>query len=93
LAKDPYGKAPTAITPAPTFSYHVLSDDFPQVVPDPVTGQITPGKTIVKTYRLEGNLVRRLLPPGTPAPDEAHPEPPSEKKNLKQKEAAKKHHR
>jgi hypothetical protein len=93
LAKDPYGKAPTAITPAPTFSYHVLSDDSPQVVPDPVTGQITPGKTIVKTYRLEGNLVRRLLPSGTPAPDEAHPEPPSEKKNLKQKEAAKKHHR
>jgi hypothetical protein len=90
MAKDPYAKVPTAATPAPTFSYHVLSADAPVVIPDPVTGQITPGKTIVKTYRLEGNLVRRVLQPGTPAPDEAHPEPPSDKKKaLKQKAASK----
>jgi hypothetical protein len=50
------------------------------VIPDPVTGAVVPGKTVTKTYRLEGNLVRRLLPPGTTAPGEAHPEPVVEKK-------------
>jgi hypothetical protein len=49
------------------------------VVPDPVTGAIVPGKTILKTYRLEGNLVRRVLPPDTTPPDEAHPEPVEKK--------------
>ena len=37
------------------------------VVPDTVTGPVTPGRTIAKTCRLEGNLVRRILQPGTPA--------------------------
>ncbi|MBB5317742.1 SH3 domain-containing protein [Tunturibacter empetritectus] len=79
-ATDPYGKLPAATTPAPTFSYRVLSDDAGPVVPDPVTGAIVPGKTVVKTYRLESNLVRRVIQPGTTAPGEAHPEPVSEKK-------------
>ncbi|WP_254063737.1 SH3 domain-containing protein [Granulicella sp. S190] len=79
-ATDPYGKSPTATTPAPTFSYRVLSDEAGPVIPDPVTGAIVPGKTVLKTYRLESNLVRRLLQPGTTAPGEAHPEPVSEKK-------------
>jgi SH3-like domain-containing protein len=80
MAVDPYGKSPTATTPAPTFSYKVLSDEAGPVIPDPVTGAVVPGKTVTKTYRLEGNLVRRLLPPGTTAPGEAHPEPLAEKK-------------
>jgi SH3-like domain-containing protein len=75
MASDPYGKAPTSMAPAPTFSYRVLAADAPPVVPDPVTGAIVPGKTITKTYRLEGNLVRRVLPPNVTAPDEAHPQP------------------
>jgi hypothetical protein len=50
------------------------------VIPDPVTGAIVPGKTVLKTYRLESNLVRRVIQPGTTAPGEAHPEPLSEKK-------------
>jgi len=74
MASDPYGKAPTSMAPAPTFSYRVLADDAAPVVPDPVTGAIVPGKTVLKTYRLEGNLVRRVLPPNTDAPGEAHPE-------------------
>jgi hypothetical protein len=82
MATDPYGKSPTATTPAPTFSYRVLSDDAGPVIPDPITGAIVPGKIVLKTYRLEGNLVRRILPPGTQAPGEAHPEPVSEKKKL-----------
>ena len=79
MASDPYGKAPASMTVAPTYSYRVLSGDAPPVVPDPVTGAMVPGKTIVKTYRLEGNLVRRVLPPNTTAPDEAHPEPVEKK--------------
>ena len=85
MATDPYGKSPTASTPTPTFSYRVLSADVPVVVPDPVTGEITPGTTVLKTFRLEGNLVRRILAPGTTAPPEARPEPaPAKKKAAKQ---------
>jgi SH3-like domain-containing protein len=80
MAPDPYGKTPAAAVAAPTFSYRVLAGDSDPVVPDPATGAIIPGKTILKTYRLEGNLVRRVLQPGTPAPTEARPEPVSEKK-------------
>jgi hypothetical protein len=50
------------------------------VIPDPVTGAIAPGKTILKTYRLEGNLVRRVIQTGTPTGGEARPEPQAEKK-------------
>jgi SH3-like domain-containing protein len=87
MAADPYGKSATATTPAPTFSYKVLSDESGPVIPDPVTGAIVPGKTILKTYRLEGNLVRPVIQPGTPKGGEARPEP-AEKKNEK-KAAAK----
>jgi SH3-like domain-containing protein len=80
MAPDPYGKSPAATTPAPTFTYKVLADDASPVVPDPVTGAIVPGKTILKTYRLEGNLVRRVIQPGTQTGGEAHPAPAAEKK-------------
>jgi len=79
-AKDPYGKAPTSLAEAPTFSYRVLAADAPPVIPDPVTGISVPTKTNLKTYRLEGNLVRRIIAPGTTPPDDAHPEPVAEKK-------------
>jgi hypothetical protein len=86
MAADPYGKSPTAMTPEPTFTYRVLADDAGPVVPDPVTGAIVPAKTILKTYRLEGNLVRRVIQPGTPTGGEAHPEPAAEKKKIAVKE-------
>jgi uncharacterized protein YgiM (DUF1202 family) len=79
VEKDPNGKSVAAQTPAPTFSYRVLAAESPDAVPDPVTGAVVPGKTVVKTYRLEGNLVRRILQPGMPAPMEAHPAPPEKK--------------
>ncbi len=78
-SKDPYGKSPTSELDLPTFSYKVLAASAPEVTPDPITGAIVPGDTVTKTFRLEGNVVRRVLPPG-PAPAEAHPAPP-EKKN------------
>ncbi len=79
-APDPYGKGPAATAPAPTFLVHVLPADSPAVTPDPVTGAVIPPRTIEKTYRLEGNQVRRLLPPNAAPPDEAHPEPVDETK-------------
>ncbi len=89
MASDPYGKLPAATAPAPTFTYRVLADDAATVVPDPVTGAIVPGKTVLKTYRLEGNLVRRVIEPGAPAPGVAHPEPVAEKKLRARKREAK----
>jgi uncharacterized protein YgiM (DUF1202 family) len=88
MAADPFSKAPTGSAPAPTFRYHVLSADAAPVMPDPVTGAIVPGKTNVKTYRLEGNLIRRVVEPGVPAPADAHPMPVADKK--KKLEAKKK---
>jgi SH3-like domain-containing protein len=82
MAADPYGKSPMATTPAPTLTYRVLADDAGPVIPDPVTGAISPAKTILKTYRLEGNLVRRVIPPGAPTGGEARPEPAAEKKKV-----------
>jgi SH3-like domain-containing protein len=71
--KDPYGKTPIAQETLPAFKYRVLAADAPQVVPDPATGAMTPGKTITKTYRLEGNLLRRIALPGSALEAEAHP--------------------
>lgn len=79
-ASDPYGKGAAAEMVAPTFTYRVLAADAAPVVPDPVTGAVVPGKTIVKTYRLEGNMIRRVLQPGSTPEPEAHPEPVAEKK-------------
>jgi hypothetical protein len=78
-SRDPYGKSPDAAQQLPTFSYTVLSADAPQPAPDPKTGEIKPGKTVTKTYRLEGNLCRRILPPNTLPPAEAHPTPEAKK--------------
>ena len=81
MAADPYAKMPQGREPAPTFTYRVLAADAPPVVPDKQTGAVVPSKTIEKTYRLEGNQVRRILPPNTDAPEEAHPYPVEEKKH------------
>ena len=74
-SNDPYGKGPEAVQVLPSFRYHVLAGDVPLPVPDTVTGLVKPAKTILKTYRLTGNIVQRVLPPGAPPPEEAHPEP------------------
>ncbi len=83
--KDQYGKGALAAEPLPSFSYKVLTADAPPVLPDPETGTMTPTKTITKVYRLEGNLVRRMGPPGSTAGEQlAHPAP-EEKKDKKEK--------
>jgi len=94
MAKDPYGKMPASMAEAPTFSYRVLSDDAPVVIPDPVTGAIVPTKTNLKTYLLEGNLIRRVIDPGATPPMDAHPNPlPEKKKSAKAAPAHRRHKR
>ncbi len=83
--KDPYGKSPVAQDMLPAFSYRVLTADAPPVVPDAKTGEMTPAKTVTKTYRLEGNLVRSVAPIGAVQVEEAHPEPEKEKKDKKKR--------
>ena len=83
IAPDPTGKTPQMSEPAPTFTYRVLPADASPVVPDKVTGAVVAPRTIAKTYRLEGNITRRLLPPNTTAPDEFHPYPVAEKKKAR----------
>jgi len=73
MGKDPYGRSATAEMEAPTFTYRVLAADAGAVVPDAVTGMVKPGRTIAKTYRLEGNLVRRVEAAGMKDEEEAHP--------------------
>jgi len=82
---DPYGHAPNSAVPLPAFTYRVLAAEAPQPVPDAVTGIVKPGKLVEKTYRLEGNITRRILAPGTQPPAEAHPMPEPEKKGAKKK--------
>ena len=77
---DAYGKAAAATEKLPSFTYRVLAGDQAMPLPDPITGLIKPGKTIEKTYRLEGNICRRLIAPGLQPPAEAHPAPEAEKK-------------
>ena len=81
---DPYGKAANAQEKLPTFTYHVLAAGEAEPVADASTGEMRPGKTVAKVYRLEGNICRRILAPGTKGPDEAHPVV-EEKKDSKKK--------
>jgi SH3-like domain-containing protein len=56
----------------PTFTYYVLPADVPPPVPD-ANGELKPARTIAKTYRLENNICRRVLPPGVQPPAQAKP--------------------
>ena len=89
--EDPAGKAANSATPLPGFTYKVLPADAAPVIPDPETGAIVPGPTIAKTYRLEGNILHRMLPPGTSPPEELHPEAETTKKDKKDKKKPKRH--
>jgi SH3-like domain-containing protein len=73
MEKDPYGKTGAAQVAEPTFTYKVLAADAGVAAPDAVTGVVKPGRTLGKTYRLEGNLVRRVAAPGSKDEAEAHP--------------------
>jgi SH3-like domain-containing protein len=76
-----------AAGPAPSYSYTVLAAGAPIPQVDPQTGRFLPGKgqLVTKTYRLEGNVTRRVLRPGTSAPAEARLDPVEDKKDKKGK--------
>ena len=78
---DPYGHAADSAVPLPTFSYRILAGDATLPQPDPETGALMTGKMVTKTYRLNGNICQRILAPGTPAPEELHPDPEVDKKD------------
>lgn len=80
MMQDPGGKAVNSAASLPGFTYNVLPADALPVIPDSETGAIIPGPTISKSYRLEGNILHRILPPGSDPPDEFHPELVAEKK-------------
>ena len=84
-SKNPYAKDANAGMELPAFTYRVLAAEAPVPVPDPVTGIVSPGKLIEKTYRLEGNITRRIIAPGMQAPAEAHPVAELDKKDAKKK--------
>lgn len=65
------GRPSASTGPAPAFTYRVLAAENGPVIPDPETGISTPKKLVEKTYRLEGNITRRVLKPGEMAPEEA----------------------
>ena len=77
--KDLSSKSPSAGVELPAFSYKVLAADAPPVVADATSGAMVPGRTITKTYRLEGNAVRRVGA-GEGGEAEAHPEAVAERK-------------
>jgi len=85
MVQDVGAKAANAATPLPGFSFKVLSAVAGPVIPDPETGAIVPGATITKTYRLEGNIIRRVMAQGASTDDEAHPEIVLDKKDKKGK--------
>lgn len=70
--------------PAPSYTYTVLAGGAPVPQRD-ANGQIRPdkGQLVTKTYRLEGNITRRVLPPGATPPPEARLEPELTKKEKK----------
>lgn len=68
---DPGGVNGRTVTgPAPALSYTVLAEGSTLPQADPVTGLFKASNLVRKTYRLEGNLTRRVLPAGSAAPAE-----------------------
>lgn len=56
------GDANNASGPTPVFSFHVATGNSLSL--DPETGRAHAAQLETMTYRMEGNLVRRVLPPG-----------------------------
>ena len=90
---SPGAVAGSGVGPGPGFVIRVAPAYGGPLVTDPQTGISRPAKLIEKDFQLEGNLIRRVLPPGqttSQQPAEAHPEPLPDKK-AKGRPAGKKH--
>ena len=87
LRADPHGQGVDAAEKLPTFTYRVLAAGEALPEPDPATGLFHPARTVEETWRLEGNICRRVLAPGARPPAEAHPDA-----RIKKVKASKKRH-
>lgn len=88
--KDPGGKSAIAQEELPAFTYTVLAADAGPVAPDPETGEIKPGRLITKTYRLEGNSLRRIGSGVGALTTDAVAHPAAEEKKIKKGSKGKK---
>src|SRR5271165_3081489 len=61
----------------PVFSFKVATGE--DVAIDPQTGAQRPAQTEVETFRMEGVIVKRVLPPSAEAPKPISPNPPKKK--------------
>src|SRR5271156_649012 len=61
----------------PVFSFKVATGE--DVAVDPQTGAQRPAQTEVETYRMEGVIVKRVLPPSAEAPKPISPNSPKKK--------------
>ncbi|SEG34228.1 hypothetical protein SAMN05421819_2588 [Bryocella elongata] len=84
--KNPYLKDAIGAVSLPSFTYKVLAADSPAPVRCE-DGVMKPGRLITKTYRLEGNICRRVIAPNVPPQDVAHPvaEVKKDKKDAKKR--------
>jgi SH3-like domain-containing protein len=78
--REPDEKGQFGAEDLPEFTYKVLAADAGPVIPDPETGEMTPGKTVSQTFRLEGNTLRRV---GAMVPGDAVAHPAVEEKKEK----------
>ena len=69
---NPYEKDAMGAQSLPTFTYKVLAADAPTPERN-ADGVMKPGRLVTKTYRLEGNICKRVLAPSVTAADVAHP--------------------
>ena len=83
--KDPAEKGNLGGMDLPSFSYKLLTADAPAVGVDATTGEWKPTKTVTQTFRLEGNLIRRLGSTTYDPSQLAHPEVETEKKGKKKR--------
>jgi hypothetical protein len=63
----------------PVFSIQVATSE--DVAIDPLTGARRPAQTETETFRMEGVIVKRVLPPAAEAPKPVSPNPEKKKKN------------
>lgn len=77
--RDPNNRDPHYAGEQPSFTLNMLPEGTPLPTPDPKTGLIHPARTVKDTLLLEGSLCRRIVPPGAPSPQFAHPDPEPEK--------------
>ncbi len=74
------GDTASANDPAPVFSFQVAAENTAAL--DPQTGRAHAAQLQTMTYRMTGNLVRRVLPPGAAATPGPRQRPPTRSRQI-----------